>query len=280
MPSDIAIAPCTVHRLGLVEYQEAWEEQRRLVEACRTDGRGRLLLLEHPPTYTFGARRRQEHLLLPEATLAELGAAVHRVDRGGDVTFHGRGLLVAYPIFDLRRWNQGPRWYVRSLEETLIEALAAFGIAARQTPGRPGVWVGDAKIAAIGVRVSRGVTSHGFALNVDPDLRYFSYIVPCGLPDATVTSMDEVLLHRTMNGAASNREGMPPPSGGGEVLRRDRPSGLSGPEDQRALNRIPSMDAVMDAVVDAFARVFGLRMDEADRKGDHPVTLGVPMTAT
>ena len=280
MPSDTAIAPCTVHRLGLVEYQEAWEEQRRLVEACRTDGRDRLLLLEHPPTYTFGARGRQEHLLLPEATLAELGATVQQVDRGGDVTFHGPGQLVAYPIFDLRRWNQGPRWYVRSLEATLIESLSAFGIAARRTDGRPGVWVEEAKIAAIGVRVSRGVTSHGFALNVDTDLRYFSYIVPCGLPDATVTSMAEVLQHRTMNGAPSDRAGMPSPSGGGEALRRDSPSGLSSPEDERALHRIPSMDAVMDAVVDAFARVFGLRMDEVECGDAHPAAAGVPMTAT
>ena len=186
-------ASCAVQRLGLVEYTEAWAEQRRLVEACRQDSEARLLLLEHPPTYTFGARGRQEHLLLANESLSQLGAAVHRVDRGGDVTFHGPGQLVGYPILDLRRWGQGPSWYVRSLEAMLIETLSAFGIAVRREPGRPGVWAGDAKIAAIGVRVSRGVTSHGFALNVDPDLRYFSYIVPCGLPDVSVTSMGQVL---------------------------------------------------------------------------------------
>src|SRR3990170_1121553 len=124
MPPNPA-SDCTVVRPGLVDYQEAWEEQRRLVEACREDGRARLLLLEHPPTYTFGVRGRQEHLLLSEAALAELGASVHRVDRGGDVTFHGLGQLVGYPILDLRRWNQGPLWYVRSLQQTLIEALAS-----------------------------------------------------------------------------------------------------------------------------------------------------------
>jgi lipoate-protein ligase B len=184
---------CAVQRLGLVDYQEAWDEQRRLVEACREDGQPRLLLLEHPPTYTFGVRGHQEHLLLSEDALASLGASVHRIDRGGDVTFHGPGQLVGYPILDLRRWQQGPLWYVRSLEATLVDALSAFGIAAHRVTGWPGVFAGDAKIAAIGVRVSRGVTSHGFALNVDPDLRYFSYIVPCGLPDVRVTSMAELL---------------------------------------------------------------------------------------
>jgi lipoate-protein ligase B len=181
--------PCAVCHLGLVDYQKAWEEQQRLVEACRRDGCARLLLLEHPPTYTLGVHGRQEHLLVGEEALAELGAAVHRVDRGGDITFHGPGQLVGYPILDLGRWNRGPVWYVRSLEAVLIETLSAFGLAAQRAPGRPGVWVRRAKIAAIGVRVSRGITSHGFALNVNPDLSYFSRIIPCGLAGATVTSM-------------------------------------------------------------------------------------------
>lgn len=249
MPPNRMAVPCTIYRLGLVEYEEAWQEQRRLVEACREDGRARLLLLEHPPTYTLGARGREEHLLLSEGALAELGAVVHRVDRGGDITFHGPGQLVGYPILDLRRWHQGPVWYVRSLETMLIEALSAFGIAARRAPGRPGVWVGDAKIAAIGVRVSRGITNHGFALNVKPDLSYFSHIVPCGLPDAAVTSMAEVLRHRTMNGAALDHESMPPPSGGGR-------------EPSRELGWAPEMDAVIDAVVSAFVRVFPVEVQE------------------
>jgi lipoate-protein ligase B len=189
----LPVVPCTVHRLGLVEYEAAWAEQRRLVAACREDGHGRLLLLEHPPVYTLGVRGRIEHLLVPSGRLAELGARVLRVDRGGDITFHGPGQLVGYPILDLRRWHQGPLWYVRALERVLIEALRDFGIEAARWPGRPGVWVGRAKIAAIGVRVSRGITSHGFALNVRPDLDYFSYMVPCGLPDAAVTSMEREL---------------------------------------------------------------------------------------
>ena len=193
MPPDPDIPLCTVRRLGRVEYQEACGEQRRLVQACREDGHARLLLLEHPPTYTFGARGRNEHLLLTEEALAALGAVAHRADRGGDVTYHGPGQLVCYPIIDLRRWKQGPVWYVRSLEQVLIETLSRFGLAADRVAGRPGVWVDEAKIAAIGVRVSRGVTSHGFALNVDPDMRYFSHIVPCGLADASVTSMAQEL---------------------------------------------------------------------------------------
>jgi lipoyl(octanoyl) transferase len=193
MEPEPTAVPCIVHRLGVVEYQEAWEKQQRLAEACRQDGCGRLLLLEHPPTYTFGVRGKEEHLLLDEGALAEVGAAVHRVDRGGDVTFHGPGQLVGYPILDLRRWRQGPVWYVRALEQVLIETLSAFATTAERSEGRPGVWVGNKKIAAIGVRVSRGVTSHGFAFNVDPDLQFFSHIIACGLPDAAVTSMAQEL---------------------------------------------------------------------------------------
>ncbi|MCH7837576.1 MAG: lipoyl(octanoyl) transferase LipB [Chloroflexi bacterium] len=236
-PNRVA-TPCTVYRLGLVEYQEAWAEQRRLVAACREDGQGHLLLLEHPPTYTFGARGKREHLLLTEEALAELGASVHRVDRGGDVTFHGPGQLVGYPILDLRRWSQGPLWYVRSLEAMLIDALSTFDIKAVRVPGRTGVWVGEAKIAAIGVRVSRGVTSHGFALNVDPDLDYFAKIIPCGLPDADVTSMAEMLQ-----------------TGG----RGDAPTRLRTPAKQT-----PKMAAVMDAVVAAFARAFPVECSAAE----------------
>ena len=246
MLANPVATPCAVRRLGLVEYQDAWEEQQRLVEACREDGCARLLLLEHPPTYTLGARGRREHLLVAEEALAGLGAVVHRVDRGGDITFHGPGQLVGYPILDLRRWKQGPVWYVRSLERALIEALARFRVAARRVLGRPGVWVGEAKIAAIGVRISRGVTSHGFALNVAPDLRYFSHIVPCGLADVSITSM------------------------------------------ARELGRAPEMDAIMDTVVDAFSRVFGLRISEPNEyrwggqmpaQGDQMVAATRPMAA-
>ena len=180
---------CSVQRLGLVEYDDALATQQRLVQACREDGAASLLLLEHPPTYTLGARGDTGNLLADERRLQQIGAVVRHTDRGGDVTYHGPGQLVGYPILDLHHWHEGPRWYVRSLEQVLIETLAEFGIGGRREQGRPGVWASDSKIAAIGVRISRGVTSHGFALNVDPDLAYFSHIVPCGLPGVTVTSI-------------------------------------------------------------------------------------------
>jgi len=189
---------CLVLRRGLTDYPEGLEMQRQAIAAV---GEGRsphvLVLLQHPPTYTLGVRGKAEHVLASEEALARIGARVYRVDRGGDVTFHGPGQIVGYPIFRLDAWGEGPLWYVRKLEAALIDVLAALGIAAGRVKGRPGVWVGAAKVAAIGVRVSRGVTSHGFALNVSPDLSYFAHIVPCGLADATVTSAER-LLGRTV----------------------------------------------------------------------------------
>jgi len=179
----------TLLRPGMVRYQDAWELQRRTAEAVRAGALPTLILLQHPPVYTLGTRGRDANLLLPVGAYAARGAEVHRTDRGGDVTFHGPGQLVGYPIVDLRRYGQGPVWYVRSIEGMLIDVLSRFGIVADRSPGRPGVWVGEEKVAAIGVRVSRGVTTHGFALNVNTDLAWFRDIIPCGLPSAGVTSM-------------------------------------------------------------------------------------------
>lgn len=179
----------TLLRPGTLRYEDAWQLQQRTAEAVRSGANTTLILLEHPPVYTLGVRGRDANLLLPTEAYAARGAEVRRTDRGGDVTFHGPGQLVAYPIVDLRRYGEGPVWYVRSLEAMLIDVLSRFGIVADRSPGRPGVWVGDEKIAAIGVRVSRGVTTHGFALNVNTDLAWFRDIVPCGLPAAGVTSM-------------------------------------------------------------------------------------------
>ena len=187
---------CRVRLPGLVPYEAAWQWQRHLQEAVRDgDQPHQLVLLQHPPVYTLGRRGRDEHMLVSEAFLAEQGAHVLHVDRGGDITFHGPGQLVAYPIIDLKRlWgNVDVVRYVRSLERAVIEALRTYGIESGCLPGRPGVWVGTDKIAAIGVRVSRGVTMHGFALNVSTDLRYFDYIIPCGIPDGGVTSMERLL---------------------------------------------------------------------------------------
>jgi lipoyl(octanoyl) transferase len=182
----------TLLRPGTVRYQQAWELQRRTAEAVRTGALPTLILLDHPPVYTLGARGREANLLLPVEAYAARGAEVQRSDRGGDVTFHGPGQLVGYPILDLRDYGQGPVWYVRSIEGMLIDVLSRFGIVADRSAGRPGVWVGEKKIAAIGVRVSRGVTTHGFALNVTTDLAWFRDIIPCGLPSAGVTSMQEL----------------------------------------------------------------------------------------
>ena len=147
-----------------------------------------LLIVEHPHVITMGRNGREENLLASPEVLARAGIEFHRTDRGGDVTYHGPGQVVGYPIIDLREWKRDVVAYVRALEQVLIEALAEFGIEAGRERGATGVWTARGKIAAIGVHISRWVTSHGFALNVDTDLNYFGYIVPCGLTKP-VTSM-------------------------------------------------------------------------------------------
>lgn len=190
--------PCHVISLGLVSYDDAWELQRRLV-ALRQDGRvpDVLLLLEHPPVFTVGRAGRAEHLLLPEHEYERLGALVRWVDRGGDVTFHGPGQLVGYPVLDLRAWRTDSHAYLRAVEEVLVRVCFDFGVPARGSDRYTGVWVGDAKIAALGVKISRWVTSHGFALNVSTDLEWFEQIVPCGIVDRGVTSLSRCLGVRT-----------------------------------------------------------------------------------
>ena len=152
-----------------------------------------LLLLEHPHTYTLGRRGREDDILIEQSELDRLGIEVHHTDRGGEVTYHGPGQIVGYPIIDLRRWRGGPLKYVRALEQVIIEALAEFGIVGAAEGHPTGVWVEDRKIAAIGVKVGRRVTTHGFALNVSTDLSYFQHIVPCGIPMAQVTSVSREL---------------------------------------------------------------------------------------
>lgn len=200
-----------VRWLGTVPYGQADVLQRALHENATDD---HLLLLEHPHVYTLGSSANPEHVLVPPA---DVGAELVKADRGGDVTYHGPGQLVGYPILDLPEWRGGTRdvvAYVRTLEQVLVAALARFGIGAGTSDGLTGVWVGDEKIAAIGVRVARGRTRHGFALNVDPDMRMFGHIVPCGIRDRGVTSVTE----------------------------------LGGPSD---------MHVVTDTVVEEFARTFG-----------------------
>ena len=182
----------TLRRPGVVAYDDALAIQHRLADEVRAGDGESLILLEHPPTYTFGVRGKREHLLTSAEHLRTRGADVVQADRGGDVTFHGPGQIVGYPILNIRARGIGPATYVCTLEKAIIAALATFGIDSARIDGRPGVWTQDGKIAAIGVRVSRGVTTHGFALNVNTDLDWFSHIVPCGLPDITVTSMQRI----------------------------------------------------------------------------------------
>lgn len=183
---------CEWHAAGRIEYAKAFEWQQRLV-AERKAGAipDQFILLEHPHTITLGRNGHVENLLAREEVLARAGIAFHPTDRGGDITYHGPGQIVGYPILDLREWKRDVGAYVRAMEQVLIDTLADFGIRAGRIPKLTGVWVGDHKIAAIGVHISRWVTSHGFALNVHTDLRYFQYIVPCGLTKP-VTSMAQL----------------------------------------------------------------------------------------
>ena len=185
-----------VRRLGRVPYGEALALQEDLREALRRgEGRETVLLLEHPDVVTFGRGARPEHAA-PDAALRARGYEVFRVGRGGDVTWHGPGQLVGYPILDLRRHGADLHRYLRDLESVLIGALADFGIAARPRPGFAGVWLDERrKIASIGVGVRDWRTLHGFALNVDCDLARFGAIVPCGLAGVEMVSMASVLGH-------------------------------------------------------------------------------------
>jgi lipoyl(octanoyl) transferase len=180
----------TVERLGTVPYLPAWELQDELAAQRRERRIGdRLLLLEHFPVYTIGRGGDEANLLATPARLREIGAEFVRIDRGGDITFHGPGQLVAYPIVELRD-PLDLRRYVRALESAIVDTAAAFGVAAGRVEGLTGVWVeGERKLAAIGVRVRRAVTTHGLALNVNTELRWFDEMIPCGIRDKEVTSL-------------------------------------------------------------------------------------------
>jgi lipoyl(octanoyl) transferase len=176
--------------LGFVEYDLAMLRQRELVEDRIADrAPDTVIFVEHPPTITLGRAADRQHVLLAPDQLAERGVALRETDRGGDVTYHGPGQLVGYPIVDLGGRGRDIHRYLRDLEQVLIDALAELELDAERVPGRTGVWVGERKIAAIGVKVTRWVTSHGFALNVGPDLSGFQLIVPCGIRDRGVTSV-------------------------------------------------------------------------------------------
>ncbi len=190
---------CLAVDLGLTAYRAAWELQRRVVTARKANLVPDILLLcEHPHVITLGRNGRPEHLRASEHLLQQMGVEFCATDRGGDITYHGPGQLVGYPILNLAGIRRDIVWYVRQLEEAMIRATSDFGIQATRKAGRAGVWVdvpgvGEEKLAAIGVHISRWVTSHGFAYNVATDLRYFDLIVPCGIPDKPPTSLERLL---------------------------------------------------------------------------------------
>jgi lipoyl(octanoyl) transferase len=185
-----------VRRLGRIGYAAGLELQKQLVEQRKAGAiPDQLLLLEHPPVITLGVKTRnnQTNIVAGPEALAAAGVEVFETGRGGDVTYHGPGQLVGYPIIDLKPDRCDVHKYVRDVEDVMIRAAAAFGVTAGRLPGLTGAWVGDEKLAAIGVRISRWVTSHGFAFNVSTALEHFDFIVPCGITDKGVTSLERQL---------------------------------------------------------------------------------------
>jgi lipoyl(octanoyl) transferase len=184
--------------LGLLSYSEGVALQERIVAARKAEAiEDVLLFCEHPHVLTLGRNGKRENLLASEHVLKQKGVEFHATNRGGDITYHGPGQVVGYPILNLARLKSDVHWYVRNLEETMIRASSDFGVTAYRVPGRTGIWVrtnqSEEKLAAIGVHISRWVTSHGFAYNVATDLRYFDLIVPCGIAGRKATSLEELL---------------------------------------------------------------------------------------
>jgi lipoyl(octanoyl) transferase len=191
--------------LGLVSFTDAYALQQRIVAARKAGAIDDVLLLcEHPHVITLGRNGKRENLLASDHVLHQKNVEFHATNRGGDITYHGPGQIVGYPILDLSRIKQDVHWYVRTLEEAMIRASADFGIIAYRVPGKTGIWVEgqptEEKLAAIGVHISRWVTSHGFAYNVSTDLRNFDLIIPCGINDRKATSLEK-LLNRAVSAA-------------------------------------------------------------------------------
>ena len=184
----------TIQLPDLTPYGVAYEMQRtRRDEVESGKAPNTLYLLEHKPVITLGRKAEAHHLLRTSEEFSALGIDVFEADRGGDVTYHGPGQMVAYPIINLNQWRPAIRWYLRSLEEVLINQLAGYGLHAGRVEGYTGVWVGGAKVAAIGIGVHNWITFHGIALNVTPDMAHFGLIVPCGIADKPVTSLEQLL---------------------------------------------------------------------------------------
>ena len=196
--------------LGLIGYAEAYALQKRIVAARKADAiEDVLLLCEHPHVITQGRNGKQEHLLVGEHVLRQKGVEFYETSRGGDITYHGPGQIVGYPILNLGEIRRDVVWYVRMLEEAMIRATAEFGITAKRVAGKTGIWVEsgntEEKLGAIGVHISRWVTSHGFAYNVSTDLRFFDLIVPCGISDRKATSLEKLLGRAVGKGEVAPR---------------------------------------------------------------------------
>ncbi len=189
-PENIAMRKIDILDLGVRSYKKVWDLQKELVKK-RQNGQinDTLILVEHEPVYTLGKNADENHILQHTPR----NVKTYQIERGGDVTFHGPGQLVGYPILDLHNYKKSISWYMRGLEQLIIYTLAEFMVTAERKEGLTGVWVGDEKIAALGVRVTRWITMHGFALNVKPDLTYYSSIIPCGIFEYGVTSMARLL---------------------------------------------------------------------------------------
>jgi len=220
---------CSIVDLGLISYAEAWELQKRVVAARKAGAVDDVLLFcEHPHVITLGRSGNRANLLASENILRQKGVEFFATNRGGDITYHGPGQIVGYPILNLGTIRRDVVWYVRMLEEAMIRATAELGIVARREVGKSGIWVGETpmaeKLGAIGVHISRWITSHGFAYNVATDLRYFDLIVPCGIAERKATSLEKLL------------------------------------------GRCVSSQEVKPPLAAHFGEVFGLRMREADRK--------------
>jgi len=176
--------------LGLISYKEAWDLQKELFNLRVLNKVDDLLLLcEHPHTYTLGKTAHKENLIGSNEYLEEKQISVFNIDRGGDITYHGPGQIVGYPIIELNNWNKDTHKYLRALEEVIIKTCSDFGLDGRRINGLTGVWIEDRKITAIGIKVSRWVTMHGFAFNINTDLNLFNGIIPCGIKDKSVTSL-------------------------------------------------------------------------------------------
>src|SRR6476620_3671060 len=195
------LSDCTIIDLGLIPYADAWELQKRVVAARKAGAIGNVLLLcEHPHVITLGRSGNRANLLASENVLRQKGVEYFESTRGGDITYHGPGQIVGYPIVNLGAIRRDVVWYVRTLEEAMIRASAELEVRADRLTGKTGIWVGESgaeeKLAAIGVHISRWVTSHGFAYNVATDLRYFELIVPCGIADRKTTSLEKLLQRK------------------------------------------------------------------------------------